>query len=368
MDVFEMEVAAKVALGAFALGLMLGALALKSNFCTMGSLSDIVFMEDWRRFRSWMLAAAVAILGTQTLHLMGLLDIGKASYLTPNLGWAGYIIGGLLFGYGMTMAGGCGNKTAVRVGAGNLKSIVVFLVMGFTAYVTARGIIGLARMELDKTAIDLKAMGMASQGIPAILASLGLDDVTARIAAMALVGGGLLVFCFKSKEFLTSPVHLFSGIAVGLLIVGGWAVTGIIGGDEFDPQPLTSFTFVGPTGDSLQYLMIFTSGPKLAFGVAGIFGVIAGSFLAAILTKNFHIEAFTDAADMKSHLVGAVMMGVGGVLANGCTFGQGITGMSTMALGSLMALVSICIGGVWGLKAMEEGSVMGGLKAVFARG
>jgi uncharacterized membrane protein YedE/YeeE len=363
-----MEVAAKVALGAFVLGLALGALALKSNFCTMGSLSDIVFMEDWRRFRSWMLAAAVAILGTQSMHLMGLIDIGKSSYTTPNLGWAGYVLGGLLFGYGMTMAGGCGNKTAVRVGAGNLKSIVVFLIMGLTAYITSRGLIGVARLQLDRTAIDLKAMGIASQGIPAMLGAMGLDDLTARIVATVAVAGGLLVFCIKSKDFLTSPVHVFSGIAIGLLIMGGWAVSGIIGGDEFDPQPLTSFTFVGPTGDSLQYLMLFTSGPKLAFGVAGIFGVIAGSFLAAILTKGFHLEAFNDADDMKRHMLGAFMMGVGGVLANGCTFGQGITGVSTLALGSLVALASICLGGVWGLKALEEGSVMGGLKAVFARG
>lgn len=363
-----MEVATKVAFGAFLLGLALGAVALKTNFCTMGSLSDIVFMEDWRRFRAWMLAAAVAILGAQGMHLAGLVDIGKASYLTPNLGWAGYILGGLLFGYGMTMAGGCGNKTAVRLGAGNLKSLIVFVVMGLTAYITARGIIGVARIELDKTAIDLKAMGIASQGIPALLASAGLDEATARLVAVGAVGGGLLLFCLKDRNFLASPVHLFSGLAIGLIITGGWAVSGIIGGDEFDPQPLTSFTFVGPTGDSLQYLMIFTSGPKLVFGVAGIFGVILGSLLAALLTRNFHVEAFTDASDMKRHLLGAAMMGIGGVLANGCTFGQGITGVSTLALGSLLALVSICVGGVWGLKSMEEGSVMGGLKAVIARG
>ncbi len=364
---FELDAATQVACGAFVLGLALGALALKTNFCTMGSLSDIVFMQDWRRFRAWMLAAAVAILGTQSLHMAGQLDIGKASYLTPNLGWAGYILGGLLFGYGMTMAGGCGNKTAVRLGAGNLKSLIVFLVMGLVAYITARGLIGVARLELDKTNLDLKSLGFASQGLPVLLTSLGLDEKTARIAAIAAVAGGMLLFCLKDKDFLTSPVHWFSGLAIGLIIVGGWAASGILGGDEFDPQPLTSFTFVGPTGDSLQYLMIFTSGPKLVFGVAGIFGVIAGSFLAAILTKNFHVEAFTDASDMKGHLLGAAMMGVGGVLANGCTFGQGITGVSTLALGSLMALGSICLGGVWGLKAMEEGSVMGGLKAVFAR-
>lgn len=364
---FEMEVATKVTLGAFLLGGLLGALALKTNFCTMGALSDIVFMEDWRRFRAWMLAVAIAILGTQGMHMAGLLDIGKAGFLTPSLGWAGAILGGLLFGYGMTMAGGCGNKTLVRLGAGNLKSLVVFLVLGFFGYMTMRGLIAVPRIWLEKTNLDFKAMGIASQGIPALLGAVGLDAATARLAAIVLVAGSLLVFCLKSKAFLTSPVHLFSGLAIGLVIAGGWAISGIVGFDEFEPAPLTSYTFVGPTSDTMQYLMTFT-GAKMNFGVAAVLGVVVGSFLAAILTGEFHIEAFSDASDMKRHLLGAAMMGIGGVLAMGCTFGQGLTGMSTLALSSVIALISICIGGVWGLRSMEEGSVMAGLKAVFVRG
>lgn len=364
---FGLDVVSTVALGAFVLGIALGALALKSNFCTMGALSDIVFMEDWRRFRSWMMAGAVAMLGTQALALMGLVDFSKTNYASANFSWLNYIVGGLLFGYGMTMAGGCGNKTAVRLGAGNLKSLVVFLVMGLTGYVTARGLLSYLRTALDAVSIDAKTLSFADQSLAAILAGLGFDPAAARLAALAVLAGGLLIFCLKDKDFLTSPAHLLGGVGVGVLVLGGWYVSGVLGNDDFDPQPLASFTFVGPAGDALQYLMIFTSSPKLGFGVAGIAGVILGSFLAAVLTKSFHIEAFADADDMKRHLLGAVMMGIGGVLAGGCTFGQGITGLSTMALGSLLALASICLGGVWGLKAMEEGSVMGGLKAVFSR-
>lgn len=362
-----MDVVTTVALGAFVLGIALGALALKSNFCTMGALSDIVFMGDWRRFRSWMLAAATALLGAQSMQLLGLVDLGATGYASANFSWLSDIVGGLLFGYGMTMAGGCGNKTAVRLGAGNLKSLVVFLVMGLTGFIATKGVLNFLRQSLDVASIDMKSLGMADQSLAALLTVIGLDPALARMAALLAVAGGLVVFCVKNKAFLTSPGHLFSGVAVGLLVTGGWYVTGVLGNDDFDPQPLASFTFVGPAGDALQYLMIFTANPKLGFGVAAVAGVVLGSFLAAVLTKSFHLEAFTDAQDMKRHLLGAVMMGVGGVLAGGCTFGQGITGLSTLALGSVLALASICLGGVWGLKAMEEGSVIGGLKAVFSK-
>jgi uncharacterized membrane protein YedE/YeeE len=367
-EVADLSVTVKVASAAFAAGIALGAIAQRTNFCTMGALSDLVFMNDARRLRAWFLAIAVAMLGTQLLVGTGTVDLSKAIYLTPNLGWAGAILGGLMFGYGMTMAGGCGNKTLVRLGGGNLKSLVVVLVMGVTAYMTLRGLFALGRVEIENaTTVNLAKLGLAGQGMPDLIAKAsGLAIGTARTALVAILGGGILVWCFKDAAFRGSPADMIGGLLVGLLIPAGWAITGILGFDDFEPAAVASFTFVSPTAESLQYLMTFT-GATINFGIAAVGGVVVGAFVAAKAKGGFHLESFTDVHDLLRHLVGATLMGVGGVLAMGCTFGQGITGLSTLALGSLIALVSIVAGGLWGLKALEEGSVAGGLKALLSR-
>lgn len=351
----------------FVLGGLFGATAQRTGFCTMGAISDAVFMDDWNRFRSWMLAIAVAVLGSQALYQSGAVDLGTSIYLTTNLGWLGAVVGGLLFGFGMTMSGGCGNKTLVRLGAGNLKSLVVALVLGVFAYMTLRGIIGLARVQMEAAAnLDLAARGLATQGIPDLLAAAGLPMAAARLAVTAVVVAGLLWFCFKSAEFRTSRRDVAAGLIIGALVPLGWCITGIVGRDEFQPTPLASVTFVAPVGEGVQYLMTFT-GATINFGIAVVGGVIVGSFLAAKLSGEFRVEAFTDADDMIRHLIGGAMMGVGGVLALGCTIGQGITGVSTLAVGSLIALLSILAGGVLGLKYIEQGSLGGALGALFAR-
>ena len=358
-----------VAIIGFGLGCVFGATAQRTNFCTMGGLSDIVFLEDWNRFRAWMLATAVAILGSQALHLTGQVDLGRSIYLTTNLGWAGAIIGGLMFGFGMTLAGGCGNKTLVRMGAGNMKSVVVALFIGIFSYMTLRGLIGLARLQLEGlTIIDLKARGLETQGLPDLLAAMTpVSPDTAGLAFTLLIAGGLLWFCLKSESFRTSGRDLAGGLIIGAMIPAAWYVTGIIGADDFDPQPLVSFTFVAPVGDGLQYLMTFT-GATINFGIAVVGGVIVGAFIMAKGTGEFRIESFADAGDMVRHMIGGAVMGIGGVLALGCTVGQGIAGMSTLALGSVIALLSIMAGGVFGLKYLENGSFNGAFQALFARG
>lgn len=353
----------------FVLGAAFGATAQRTNFCTMGAISDIVFMQDWNRFRAWMLAIAVAVLGSQGLHLMGMIDLNKSIYLTTNFGWAGAIVGGLLFGFGMTMTGGCGNKTLVRLGAGNLKSLVVAIVLGIFAYMTLRGLIGLGRVQMESALnTNLATAKLAAQGVPDMLAKLsGAALPTVRAVAALAVAGGLLWFCFKSAEFRGSGTNMASGLILGVLVVVGWAITGIVGKDEFDPTPLASVTFVAPVGEGVQYLMTFT-GATINFGIATVGGVIVGSFLMAKATGEFRLESFADANDLLRHLIGGAIMGIGGVMALGCTIGQGMTGMSTLAMGSFLALGSIVLGGVIGMKYLEEGTLSGALKAVFARG
>ena len=353
----------------FGMGILFGAVAHRTNFCTMGALSDIVFMGNWNRFRSWMLATAVAIIGSQYLYQTGAIDLSKAIYLTPNFGWFGAILGGLLFGFGMTLGSGCGNKTLVRVGAGNLKSLVVMVFLGIFAYMTLRGLIGLARVEMEGlTMIDLTESGFKTQGIPEFLAAVTPMGVeTAGLAAAAIIAGGLLVFCFKSAEFRSSPLDISSGVLIGLLVILAWYVTGVLGADDFDPVPTESFTFIAPMGNSIQYVMTFT-GATINFGIAAVGGIIVGSFISAKARNEFRIEAFNDPSDMARHIIGGAMMGTGGVLSLGCTVGQGITGMSTLAFGSLIALLSIIVGGVYGLKYLEEESLGGALKEMFSRG
>ena len=356
-----------VGIGGFVIGLVFGAVVQRTNFCTMGSISDLVLMGDGRRFRAWVLAIAVAIIGTQILSFSGVIDVDKAIYLTPNFGWLGAIIGGLMFGFGMTQAGGCASRTLVRLGAGNLKSLLVTLVLGIVAYMTVRGLLALARLQIETTNVDLTTHGLANQNLGEMAgAAVGLSAPTARAVAAAALALAFLIYCFKDRAFRRSPSNIIAGLVIGLCVVGGWLVTGVLAADEFDPTPLSSITFVAPVGESIQYLMTFT-GATINFGVAVVGGVILGSFLMAMATGEFRVESFADHKDFLRHLGGASLMGAGGVMALGCTIGQGITGLSTLALGSLIAWLSILAGGYLGVKYLEEGSLGGAIRSVFVR-
>ena len=365
----ELAATTIVGIGGFVIGLMFGAVAQRTNFCTMGGLSDLVLMGDGRRLRAWMLATAVAIIGTQGLHFSGAIDINKSIYLSSNLGWLGAIVGGGMFGFGMTQTGGCANKTLVRLGAGNLKSLVVAIVLAITAYMTLRGLFALVRVQIENaTNIELKTHGLGNQNIGEMAGVLlGVPASTARAAAAVLVAAAFLVFCFKDAAFRRSVTDVTAGLVIGLTAVAGWVITGIIAADAFNPVPLASISFVSPAGESLQYLMTFT-GSTINFGIAVVGGVIAGSFLMAVSTGTFHVESFADRSDLVRHLGGAALMGAGGIMALGCTIGQGITGMSTLSLGSAIAWLSILAGGYFGLKYLEEGSLGGAIRAVLARG
>lgn len=342
----EWEPIHQIALLALLVGMVFGAVTSKTNFCTMGAVSDWVNIGSKDRLRAWFLAIGIAILVSQTMHATGVININDAFYLTPNFGWLGYLLGGFLFGIGMTLASGCGQRTLARVGGGNLKSLVVLTILGLTAYMTMRGLLALFRVNvIEVSNINLAKSDIVDQGMGTLLAAAtGLENIArVNLVLAILLGGGLIIFAFASKTFRGSFDNVLAGITIGLLIPAGWYITGVVGFDDFEPMRFESLTFIGPTGESLMYLMTFT-GSVINFGIAAVFGVILGSFLYAILSGRFYVETFSDHADMVRHIVGAVLMGFGGVLALGCTIGQGITGMSTLATGSLMALISIIFG------------------------
>jgi uncharacterized membrane protein YedE/YeeE len=342
----EWEPVYRVATLGFVIGIVFGAVVHKTNFCTMGAVSDWINMGSKDRLRAWFLGIGLAIVVSQFMQYRGMIDLDESIYRGASLGWLGHVLGGFVFGVGMTLASGCGQRTLVRVGGGNLKSLVVLLLLGITAYMTMRGLLALVLVKvIQPTNVNLAGAGVANQGIDTLVAAaIGIENMTlVTWIVTAIIGGGLIIYAFAASTFRRSFDNILAGVAIGLIIPAGWYVTGVVGFDDFDPVRLESYTFIAPAGESLMYLMTFT-GSTIDFGVAAVGGVILGSFLYAIATRKFRLETFTDRGDMIRHILGGIAMGFGGVLALGCTIGQGVTGMSTLALGSLISLVSIIAG------------------------
>jgi uncharacterized protein len=360
------NLATLVVWGGFALAFVFGAVANRTNFCTMGAISDVVNMGHWGRTRMWMLAVAVAVVGTNLLHFAGMVDLAKSVYQRPTLNWLSLGLGGLLFGVGMTLAAGCANKNLVRLGAGSVRSLVVLTFMAIASYMTLKGLFGQWRASyLDPVAIDLKALGLSDPTLPGLLVRLtGTPAKTALLASTGAVALGLLVFALKDRRFRTNPAQLGGAIALGLLIVAGWYLSGHLGYGEnpetletvyfaTNSRTLESMSFVGPTAYGLELLMLWTDQSlHVTFGIASVLGVVLGSFTYALGTGRFQWEGFASLADLRNQLIGAVLMGFGGVTALGCTIGQGLSGVSTLALGSFIAVAGIVAGAAATLKVM----------------
>lgn len=348
----------------FAAAFVVGALSQRSNFCTLGALSDIVNMGDWGRMRMWLLAIAVAIVGTQALHHAGLIDLGKAFYTRPNFTWLSYAVGGVLFGIGMTLASGCGSKTLLRMGGGNAKSIIVFVFLAISAYMTMRGLFGVWRINsVDLAAVDLAGRSVATQDIPTLLQSaFGLDRKQGLLIVSGLIALGLFIFIFKDREFRHNLDGILAGTAWGLAVTLGWYVTGHVGYGEnpdtletvyfgTNSRTLESMTFVAPYAFILELLMLWSDKSLgLTFGIATVLGLFSGALVYSLATRSWRAEGFTQVGDLRNHIIGGVLMGFGGVTAMGCTIGQGVTGVSTLALGSFIALAGIMAGCVATLK------------------
>jgi len=344
-----------IAWGGLLIGILFGFLVQRTNFCTMGSISDILSFGNWNRFRAWFLAIAVAILGVWLIGQAGVADMSVSMYRSPSFGWGGNIAGGLIFGFGMVFSGGCTSRNLVRAGGGDLRSLIVLIVVGLFAYMTIGGIIGPLRVALfGPLTTDLAAAGIGDQGAGAVIAGLtGMGEGTATSLATFALAAACLVFCFASAEFRRSPRDIVAGVGIGLCVVLGWFLTGLAF-DEFADNPtLISLTYVRPAGDTLDYLMRYTALGLPDFGVVTLAGALVGGFLGAITQGRFRITTFADGSDALRNLMGAALMGAGGVLALGCTVGQGLTGVSTLAVGSILTLVAIIAGGVAGIKAME---------------
>lgn len=344
----ELQAALLPACG-LAIGAAFGATTERSGFCTMGAVSDWAGLGDATRLRAWALAAAIAIAGTQALHLLGAIDLSRSLYGGTRLLWLGHLAGGALFGIGMTCAGGCASRALARLGAGNLKSLVVLLVLAVAAAATMRGLLAPLRVALvDASAIALPR----AQSLPDLLAP-GIAPARAAIAAAAVLA--LAAWALRDARLRARRMLVAGAVATGALAVAAWAATGILGHDDFEPAPLASLTFVAPVAETALYAMLST-GSSVTFPVATCAGMVAGAAASALAGGRFRWEGFADRADLARHVLGAAAMGVGGVLALGCTIGQGIAGVSTLSLGALLTVAGILAGGALATRALAEGS------------
>lgn len=362
----ELNIHTETLLAVFALSVALGALAARTGFCTMGAVSDWINIGDLGRMRSWMLAIAVALAGVAAMESAGVVDLNATfpPYRTPQFAWLRHLLGGLMFGVGMTLASGCGNKTLVRIGGGNLKSLFVLAVAAVTAY---RMIYTDSYQALfgwtQSFTVALDAHGIPSQSIGALAAAVsGGDAATLNAGLSWALAGALAIWAFASADFRRNRDQLLGGIGFGLAVLAGWWLTAgprAAAWKEWaefaDVVPsrveAQSYTFVSPMADGLRWLMDPANGALLNFGTMALAGVTFGAFIYALLARRFRIEWFRSKADLVRHAFGAVLMSCGGVLASGCSVGQGITGLSTLALGALLTLLAVIAGSALTMKA-----------------
>ena len=345
---------------AFGLSVLFGAIAQRTHFCTMGAVADIVNIGDWARMRMWVLAIGVAMIGFNAMVALGWVDAGKSLYAGPKVIWLSALVGGAMFGFGMVLASGCGSKTLVRIGGGNLKSLVVFVVLGVAAFATLKGITAVARVStVDAVAITLAG----AQDLPSLLARATGLAKTQLVLLLGSVIGGILLFWSLARAEGRSADNLLGGLGIGAVVAGVWWVSGVLGHVAEDPntlqeafiatnsQRMESLSFVAPIAYALDWLMFFSDASKhLTIGIVAALGVVVGSAAVAIATRSFRWEGFRNAEDTANHLVGATLMGVGGVCALGCTIGQGMSGVSTLSLTSFVALAAIIGGAVAALR------------------
>lgn len=327
------------------IGLVYGSVGLLSGFCLMSSMRGFLAEGDGRLVRSYALAIAVAIAASQFLAGKGMVDLGRSIYLQQTFSAPVLFFGGLLFGYGMVLSNGCGSRALVLLGRGNLRSFVVVIVLAIAAQMTLKGLIAPARIAL----VQGSQTTVITNSLPSLFATLGPTEAVSRALAAAVMVVVLILFAFAHPAFRRSPGQIAAGVIVGLLVACGWYVTGYLGADDFNPAPVTSLTFIAPIADALQYAMLST-GLTLNFGIATVGGVFAGSLVTALITGRFHLEGYSSPRHMLRSAGGAALMGIGGVMAFGCSIGQGLTGMSTLAVGSFIAVAGILLGTTAGLR------------------
>lgn len=345
--------------GGLLIGLAFGFIAARTNFCVMGAIADKRNFDSSTRLAAVAIAIATALVSTQVLDALGLSDLSRSMYLAPRINWLGAILGGMLFGAGMVYAGGCASRTLVRAGGGDLRSLLVLLVLATSAFATISGVLASGRVAFeDATALNLPGGGRPS--LDALLGDTLLGPVAGgttmtKILACAVLIVPLGVFALLRGGVLRNAAPVLAGVSIGGLVALGWLLTGLAY-DEMAVHPATpqSLSFVRPVADAVDFLERSTALGLPGFGASSVFGTLLGSLLASLLAGGVRVTGFTDRADILRHTGGALAMGIGGVFALGCSIGQGIAGVSTLSLQSLIAAASIFVGAWLALARLER--------------
>lgn len=337
-----------VAIFGFIGGLGLGLAARIGRFCTLGAIEDALYGGSDTRLRMWAVALGTAVIGAFGLAAAGWFDPETSFYI--NNGWnpVAHVAGGLVFGYGMALAGNCGYGVLARVGGGDLRAFVVVLVMAIAAYASISG--PLARLR-----ITIFPEGLVGNDGPAGVAHFLAGATGLPVAAIGIaIGMAILAAGLAPARMRQDGTSVFWAIVVGLSIVSGWAGTTLLADRSFGAFPVESHTFSAPLGDTVLYLML-ASGMELNFGVGSVAGVLCGAFAGSLRKNHFRWEACEDPRELRRQIVGATLMGVGGAVAVGCSVGQGLSAFSLLAFSAPLTLASIMLGAWLGLRQLIQG-------------
>lgn len=312
--------------GTLVFAVLLGATLQWSKLCLLRGLVH-VRQGNSLKLKAFILAMVSALLASQVFSRVSGVDLSASIYVQESLSLPGILLGGLLFGCGMALSNACTGRSLVLAASGNLRSLVCLLSVVIGAGMALSGVLAELRLWLD----NLGRINLPLARLPLWLGGL--------------LSVGMLAYAMRGKILWQSRPDLIGSLLVGVLVSGGWWLTGVVGADEFEPLPLATISFVAPVFESQQYLLLST-GSKLSFGIVLVAGVFVGALLRAVLSGQFAWEGFENVARLKRSLCGGWLMGVGGVLSMGCTYGQALSGFSTLAIGSLIAIAGI-VAGAW---------------------
>jgi uncharacterized membrane protein YedE/YeeE len=328
-------------------GVALGLAARVGRFCTLGAIEDVLYGSDDRRLRMWGVAIGVAIIGTHVAMSLDALDPLQTVYLDRVWNPWATVVGGVLFGYGMALSGNCGYGALARLGGGDLRSLVLVIIMGLSAYFVMSGPLAHARVWL----FPVETGAGTPQGFSMALQHyLGVDLALSGL----LIGAVILAVSLSNAAMRRSGAFIFWGVIVGLAIVSGWVGTAWIAATGFEAEPIETHSFAAPIGDTIYYGMS-ASGNTLSFSVGSVIGVVFGAFLGSLSKGHFKWEACEDPRELKRQILGATLMGPGAILAVGCSIGQGISAFSTLAYSAPIAFLAIFAGVALGLKQLISG-------------
>lgn len=356
-----------VLLAGFGLAVLFGAIAQATHFCTMGAISDVVIMGDSTRLRQWVLAVALSVLGFGGMSWLGWISPLNTIYGAQGLNGLTLTLGGWMFGVGMVLASGCTSKNIARLAGGNLKSLVVLMSMGIFALATMRGLPAVWRVQvLDAIALPVSTpfAGQWLSGLTGWSLPMGMGVMSVLVSSL------LLVWVFRLPAFRRASAY-GPGMWTAAAILAVWWISGVHGFVPEHPETLESvflstasgrmesMSFTAPVAYALDAFMYFSDGSKrVNLGMVLALGLLVGAWASTVQQGAFRWEGFTRIDDLAWHVLGGALMGMGAVMALGCSIGQGLSGLSTLSWGSLLAVLGIAVGAVstlqWQVRRAES--------------